>query len=102
MMNRLEGRNLAHPGCLIGITLGLIVGIVLAGILAAGFNVPFRTVSLIWLAVTLVLGLIGWLWGAYLTTKKQLAAMRANPAGTSEEKEITGISKQEPELPAEQ
>jgi hypothetical protein len=77
MMKQLEGRNLAHPGCLIGIIAGLIVGIVLAGILAASFNVPFSTVSLIWLALTLGLGLIGWIIGAFLTTKKQLAAQRA-------------------------
>ena len=80
MMNRLEGRNLAHPGCLIGITAGLILGIVLAGILAASFNVPFNTVSLIWLAFTIGLGLIGWIIGALLTTQKQLAAQRAELA----------------------
>lgn len=86
MMNRLEGRNLAHPGCLIGITTGLILGIVLAGILAASFNVPFNTVSLIWLAITLGLGLIGWIIGAFLTTKKQLAAQRAQLAIIEEQR----------------
>jgi hypothetical protein len=85
MMNHLEGRNLAHPGCLIGITTGLILGIVIAGILAASFNVPFNTVSLIWLAVTIGLGLIGWVIGAFLTTKKQLAAQRAQLAGSKEQ-----------------
>ena len=102
MMNRLEGRNLAHPGCLIGVTLGLTIGIIVAGILAAGFNVSFRTVSLIWLAITLGLGLIGWLWGAYLTTKKQLAAMRTNTAGVPEEKGTMDVENQGPELTAEQ
>jgi hypothetical protein len=85
MMNHLEGRNLAHPGCLIGITTGLILGIVLAGILAASFNVPFNTVSLLWLAFTIGLGLIGWIIGAFLTTRKQLAAQRAQLAVTEEQ-----------------
>ena len=31
MMNKLRGRNLAHPGCLIGVTTGMTLGIVLAG-----------------------------------------------------------------------
>lgn len=76
MMKQLEGRNLAHPGCLIGVTLGLSIGIVLAGVLASVYNVPFNTVGLFWLVFTVVLGLVGWLIGAFLTTKKQLAAMR--------------------------
>jgi xanthosine utilization system XapX-like protein len=77
MMKQLEGRNLAHPGCLVGIMTGLIVGIVLAGVLAASFNVPFATVGLIWLGLTVGLGLIGWIIGAFLTTKRQLAEQRA-------------------------
>ena len=89
MINRLEGRNLAHPGCLIGITTGLIVGIVLAGILAASFNVSFSTVSLIWLALTIGLGLIGWIIGAFLTTRKQLAAQRAQMLVPVEQETIT-------------
>jgi hypothetical protein len=89
MMNHLEGRNLAHPGCLIGITTGLILGIILAGVLAVSFNVPFNTVSLIWLAFTLGLGLIGWIIGAFLTTQKQLAAQRAQLAGSKEQETTT-------------
>ena len=34
MMKRLRGRNLAHPGCLIGVTTGLSLGIILAAVLA--------------------------------------------------------------------
>lgn len=89
MMKHLEGRNLAHPGCLIGVTLGLIIGIVLAGVLASTFNVAFSTVLLVWLGITVGLGLIGWIWGAYITTRQQLAAMRANAAETSEAPERT-------------
>jgi uncharacterized membrane-anchored protein len=69
MMKRLEGRNLAHPGCLIGVTTGLIVGIIIAGVLAAVFNMALNAVLLIWLAVTLVPGAIGWIIGTRLTQK---------------------------------
>jgi hypothetical protein len=34
MMKRLRGRNLAHPGCLVGVTAGLSLGIILAAVLA--------------------------------------------------------------------
>ena len=69
MMKKLRGRNLAHPGCLIGVTVGLTLGIVLAGVLAASFNVALNTVLLIWLALTVVLGGIGWIIGVRLTSR---------------------------------
>ena len=69
MLNKLRGRNLAHPGCLIGVTTGLTLGIVLAGILAAVYNVALNTVSLIWLGLTIVLGIIGWIVGDRLSSK---------------------------------
>ncbi len=69
MMKRLQGRNLAHPGCLIGITTGLTLGIVLAGILAVN-NVPYNTDLLVWLGFTLVLGALGWIMGARLTSRR--------------------------------
>lgn len=67
MMNRLRGRSLAHPGCLIGITTGLILGIILAGVLAMA-NVPFKIDSLIWLGMTVGLGVLGWVIGSALTS----------------------------------
>lgn len=72
MIKRLRGRNLAHPGCLVGITLGLTVGIILAGILAVN-NVALNTVLLIWLGLTLVLGVLGWIIGDRLTSRFQSA-----------------------------
>ena len=69
MMKHLRGRNLAHPGCLIGVTTGLIVGIILAGVLAAVFYVELVTVSLIWLALTVGLGAVGWIIGSRLSSK---------------------------------
>ena len=68
MMKRLRGRNLAHPGCLVGVTLGLALGIILAAVLALR-NVPLNTVLLIWLGLTVGLGAIGWIVGAWLTPR---------------------------------
>lgn len=68
MMKRLRGRNLAHPGCLIGITSGLTFGIIIAGILAIQ-NVALNTVLLIWLGLTLILGALGWVIGDLLTRR---------------------------------
>jgi hypothetical protein len=69
MMTRLRGKNLAHPGCLIGVTTGLTIGIVLAGILASVFNVSYTTVLLVWFGLTFSLGAIGWILGTRLTDK---------------------------------
>ena len=69
MMKRLRGRNLKHPGCLTGITVGLTLGIVVAGILAAAFNVPLNTILWIWLAMTFGLGVIGWIIGDRLSSR---------------------------------
>ena len=69
MMKRLRGKNLAHPGCLIGTTTGLTIGIILAGILAQAFNIPLTTVLLVWFGITLVLGATGWIIGTRLTSK---------------------------------
>jgi hypothetical protein len=69
MMKKLRGRNLAHPGCLIGITTGLTLGIVLAGVLATVFNVSLNTLLLLWLGLTLGLGVIGWITGDRLSSR---------------------------------
>ena len=68
MMKRLRGRNLAHPGCLIGVTAGLSLGIILAAALAL-HNVSLNTVLLIWLGLTVGLGAIGWVVGTRLTAR---------------------------------
>ena len=68
MMKRLRGRNLAHPGCLIGVTTGLSLGIILAAVLAL-HNVSLNTVLLIWLGLTVGLGAIGWIMGTRLTSR---------------------------------
>jgi hypothetical protein len=68
MMKKLRGRNLAHPGCLIGVTIGLTLGIVLAAILAT-LNVALNTDLLVWVALTLGLGAIGWIIGNRLSSR---------------------------------
>jgi MFS family permease len=94
MMNRLRGRNLAHPGCLIGVTLGLIIGIILAGVLAVNFNVAFDVVGLLWLAITVVLGAIGWIVGTILTPRFPAATVEEDTAPANETV-ATGSSEQQ-------
>ena len=69
MMKQLRGHNLAHPGCLIGITVGLSLGIIIAGILAVKFGTPYNTVLLIWFGMTIGLGIIGWFVGSALSPR---------------------------------
>jgi hypothetical protein len=84
MMKRLRGRNLAHPGCLIGVIVGLSVGIILAGVLAISFNVAFNIDAWIWLGLTVVLGAIGWIVGAALTTRYAAADQETHTTNSSE------------------
>ena len=78
MMKKLRGRNLAHPGCLIGITAGLTVGIILAGVLATVFNVAMNIILLSWLGLTLVLAALGWVIGDRLSSR--FPALEGNAA----------------------
>jgi hypothetical protein len=68
MLKRLRGRNLAHPGSLLGVTAGLSLGIILAAVLAL-HNVSLNTVLLIWLGLTVGLGALGWIVGVRLTSR---------------------------------
>jgi len=68
MMNKMRGRNLAHPGCLIGVTTGLIVGIILAGVMAMN-NISLNAILLTWLGLTVVLAVGGWITGSALSPR---------------------------------
>ena len=68
MFKKLRGRNLGHPGCLVGITTGLTLGIVLAGVLAS-YNVALNTDLLIWFGLTAGLGALGWIVGDRLSSR---------------------------------
>lgn len=80
MMKKLRGRNLAHPGCLIGITAGMTLGIVLSEVLAAVFNVALNTVLLSWLGLTIGLGAIGWIVGNRLSSRFPALEEETQPA----------------------
>lgn len=69
MLKKLRGRNLGHPGCLVGITTGLTLGIAIAAVLAIVFNVAVNTDVLIWLGLTVGLGAIGWIVGDRLSSR---------------------------------
>lgn len=69
MMKQLRGRNLKHPGCLIGITLGMIIGIIVAGVMAAKFNVAMYTDLWVWFGIVIGLGIIGWITGDRLSSR---------------------------------
>lgn len=69
MMKKLRGRNLKHPGCLIGITIGMIVGIALAGVLASVYNVAMTIDMWVWFGLMIVLGAIGWIIGDRLSSR---------------------------------
>lgn len=68
-MNKLRGRNLKHPGCLIGTTTGLIVGITISGVLAGVFNVNLNIVLWFWLILTVGLGTTGWIIGDRMSSR---------------------------------
>lgn len=87
MMKKLRGRNLAHPGCLIGITAGMTLGIVLAEVLAAVFNVALNTVLLSWLGLTIGLGAIGWVVGSRLSSKFPALEEDTPPAAPPDQSE---------------
>lgn len=79
MMKHMRGRNLAHPGCLIGTTAGLTLGLILAGILAV-INVPFTLDLLTWLFLTVGLATGGWVIGSKLSSR--FPALEEKDAGT--------------------
>ena len=68
-MNNLRGRNLAHPGCFIGVSTGLTLGIILAGILAIVYNVDLNIDVFAWFALTAGLGALGWIIGNRLSPR---------------------------------
>jgi hypothetical protein len=69
MINKLRGHNLTHPGCLVGVTTGLTIGIILAGVMAIAYNVALNIDALTWLVLTVGLGAIGWIIGHRLTPR---------------------------------
>lgn len=85
MINKLRGHNLAHPGCLVGVTTGLTIGIILAGVMAVAYNVALNVDAFTWLGLTVVLGAIGWIIGHRLTPR--FAALEGDESGLNEQEE---------------
>ncbi len=87
MMKNLRGRNLKHPGCLTGVTLGAILGIVVAGVMASKFNVPLNTILWTWLAIILFLAALGWIIGSRLSSSfpAELVSSDRPPTRSNEE-----------------
>jgi hypothetical protein len=69
MLKQLRGRNLAHVGCTLGLVLGLGDGIMLAWVLIL-HSVPAAFALALWLLLTLVLGVTGFIIGNVTTGHK--------------------------------
>jgi hypothetical protein len=69
MREQLRGRNLAHVGCLVGLIIGLSGGIALAWALVL-HNVAALAALGVWLALTVVLGAVGYAVGDATTGRK--------------------------------
>lgn len=71
MIDQLRGRNLAHVGCTVGLTLGLLLGLIagLAIILITQSNDAATTATIVWLAVTFGLGLLGYILGGRISRR---------------------------------
>jgi hypothetical protein len=68
MREQLEGRNLAHVGCLIGLILGLSGGIILAWMLIL-HSVAAIVALLLWFGLTVLLGGVGYITGSAVSTQ---------------------------------
>jgi hypothetical protein len=67
VLRKLQGRNLAHLGCLIGLIVGLGGGLVLATILLLVVGLDGTVAAFIWLGISFVLGAAGWITGSTLS-----------------------------------
>ena len=69
MREQLQGRNLAHVGCMLGLIMGLSGGIALAWVLIL-HNASAVLALGVWLALTIVLGATGFIIGNVTTGQK--------------------------------
>lgn len=69
MLDQLRGRNLAHVGCTLGLTGGLLLGLIAALVViqvmqnSNGVNVA----TVVWLGATVLLGGLGYYLGGYVS-----------------------------------
>ena len=71
MLDQLRGRNLAHVGCTLGLTSGLLLGLIAAVVViqvmrnSNGVNVA----TAVWLSATVLLGGLGYYLGGYVSRR---------------------------------
>lgn len=71
MLDQLRGRNLAHVGCTIGLTGGLLLGLLAALIVIQVMqnNDAVSVATIIWLGATAALGGLGYYLGGYVSRR---------------------------------
>jgi hypothetical protein len=67
-MEELRGRNLSHIGCTLGLTLGLILGMI-GAILVLRVATSTTVAALVFAAVTVGLGIVGFVLGGVATRR---------------------------------
>lgn len=67
MIHYFKGRNLTHLGCALGVTLGLLAGLILGALLASSASLGVAIWAMV--GVTLLLGIVGWLVGAFFSPR---------------------------------
>lgn len=75
MLQQLRGRNLAHVGCTLGLTAGLVIGLLgaiavitlVSKAVAAGTVINIATA--VWIGATIVLGVFGYWAGGYISRR---------------------------------
>ena len=71
MLDQLRGRNLAHVGCTLGLTGGLLLGLIAALVViqvmqnSNGVNIA----TVVWLGATVLLGGLGYYLGGYVSRR---------------------------------
>lgn len=71
MLDQLRGRNLAHVGCTLGLTGGLLLGLIAALVIiqvmrnSNGVNIA----TVVWLGMTVLLGGLGYYLGGYVSRR---------------------------------
>lgn len=71
MLDQLRGRNLAHVGCTIGLTGGLLLGLIAALVVIQVMrnNDTVSVATVIWLGATAALGGLGYYFGGYISRR---------------------------------
>lgn len=71
MLNQLRGRNLAHVGCTLGLTAGLLLGLFAALIIIQVMQnlTAVNVATVVWLGATVVLGSLGYYLGGYVSRR---------------------------------